>query len=90
MVGDNCIQIIPELRKNIPVGVSAALDIIFPLLCPTNPFVGQNHRSRPDSLVCGKIVVLIRELIKPPKERKLAEYEPEIIRLLLQAEWYEV
>jgi hypothetical protein len=24
-------------------------------------------------------------LIKPPKERKLAEYEPEIIRLLLQA-----
>jgi len=35
--------------------------------------------------MCRKITVLIRELMKPPKERKLAEYEPEIIRLLLQA-----
>lgn len=81
----NCIQTIPELRKNLPVGVSAALDVIFPLLFPNDPLVGQNHRARPDALMCRKIVRLIRELIKPPKERKLAEYEPEIIRLLLQA-----
>jgi hypothetical protein len=82
---NNCHQTIPELRKNLPVGVSAALDIIFPLLFPNDPFVGQSHHARPDALMCRKIVKVIRELIKPPKERKLAEYEPEIIRLLLQA-----
>lgn len=51
----NCIQTIPELRKNLPVGVSAALDIIFPLLFPNDPLVGQNHRARPDALMCRKI-----------------------------------
>lgn len=81
----SCIQTIPELRKNLLVGVSAALDIIFPLLFPNDPLVGQNHPARPDALMCRKIVRLIRELIKSPKERKLAEYESEIIRLLLQA-----
>ena len=82
---NNCHQTIPELRKNLPVGVSAALDITFPLLFPNDPLVGQSHHARPDALMCRKIVKVIRELIKPPKERKLAEYEPEIIRLLLQA-----
>jgi hypothetical protein len=81
----NCIQTIPELRKNLPVGVSVALDIIFLLLFPNGPLIGQNHRAHPDALMCRKIVRLTRELIKPPKEQKLAEYEPEIIRLLLQA-----
>ena len=81
----NCIQTIPKLRKNHLVGVSAALDIIFPLLFPNDPLVGQNHRACPDALMCRKIVGLIRKLIKPPKERKLAEYELEITRLLLQA-----
>jgi len=57
----NCIQTIPELRKNIPVGVSAALDTIFPLLFPNDPLVGQNHRARPDALMCRKIVWLIRD-----------------------------
>lgn len=80
----NCIQTIPELRKNLPVGVSIALGIIFPLLFPNDPLIGQNHRARPDALMCRKIVGLIRELIKPPKEQKLAEYELEIIRLLFQ------
>lgn len=48
----NCIQTIPKLRKNLPVGVSAALDIIFPLLFPNDPLVGQNHRTCPDALMC--------------------------------------
>lgn len=80
----NCIQTIPELRKLVPVGTSAALDIVFPLLFPNDPLVGQNHRARPDALMCRKIVGLIREVIKPPEEQKLTEYEPEIIRLLFQ------
>jgi hypothetical protein len=57
---NNFIQIIPELRKTLPVGVSAALDIIFPLLIPNDPLVGQSHRARPDALMCRKIVKLIR------------------------------
>jgi hypothetical protein len=65
----NCIQTIPELRKLLPAGVNAALDIIFPLLFPNDPLVGQNHRARPDTLVCRKIVGLIRELIKPGEEQ---------------------
>jgi hypothetical protein len=80
----NCIQTIPDLRKLVPVGTSAALDIVFPLLFPNDPLVGQNHRARPDALMCRKIVGLIREVIKPPEEQKLTEYEPEIIRLLFQ------
>ena len=75
---------IPELRKLLPVGTSAALDIFFPLLFPNDPLVGQNHRARPDALMCRKIVGLIREVIKPPEEQKLTEYEPEIIRSLFQ------
>lgn len=76
---------IPECRKNLPVGVSAVLYIIFPLLFLDDSLVGQNYRARPDALMCRKIVGLIRELIRLPKERKLAKYEPEIIRLLFQA-----
>lgn len=79
----NCIQTIPKLRKLLPVGTSAALDIIFPLLFPNDPLVGQNHRARP-ALMCRKIVGLMREVIKPPEEQKLTEYEPKIIRLLFQ------
>jgi hypothetical protein len=71
----NCIQIIPKFRKYLPVGVSAALDIIFPLLLPIDPLVGQNHRARLDASMCRKIIRLIRELIKLLKERKSAEYK---------------
>jgi len=78
----NCIQTILELRKFLPAGVGVALDIIFPLLLPNDPLVGQNHRARPDALMCRKLVRLVRELAKPPGERDMGEYEPEIVRLL--------
>ena len=66
----NSIQTISELGSNLPVGVSAALDIIFLLLFPNGPLVGQNHRARPDALMCRKIVRLIREFDKTTKRTK--------------------
>jgi len=62
--------------ENPPVGVSATLETFFPLLSPNDPLVGQNDRARPGALMYRRIVRLIMEMMKRPKERNLAEHEP--------------
>ena len=61
-----------------------AMEFIFPILFPGDDLVGQNHRALPDARMVRKIVLLLKELTKPPEERKLDTYEPRVIQMLLQ------
>ena len=56
-------------------------------LCPqlmVRSYVGQNHRALPDAQMVRKIVLLLKELKKPPEERNLDRFQPKVIKMLLQ------
>ena len=51
----NCIAIIPELRRNMPRCITLALDVELEMLFPGNDLVGLNHRANQTLLFYGKL-----------------------------------
>jgi len=46
---NNCVQMIPQFKRNVPITVHLDLELIFPLLFGNHELSGQNHRALADT-----------------------------------------